>query len=239
MVNYESNKILEEYLLMHYGSSEERMPWGVERIAEIDYPKTTVNYFTQKEVGISLDLGCAVGAASFHLSKTSQKVVGLDLSENFIKVANQLKENGEFPYKYQEEGSIYENAIAKIPTESVPEKVSFAPADVLNLPDGFKNFDRVYAANLLCRLSDPTILIERFSSLVKSGGELVLSTPFSWLETFTPLENQPNGDSWEWLKKLLSENFKLMREADEMFIIREHVRKYQLGIAKVSMWARH
>ncbi len=237
-MDYESNKVLSDYLLMHYGEHDQRMPWSFGKLAALDFPAQTVSYFTQKRVALSLDLGCAVGASAFHLSKTSGKVIGLDLSHLFIDTANQLKENGEIDYRFQEEGRHHIAATAKIPEGSVAENVSFAQGDAMNLPDGFKGFDRVHAANLLCRLPDPMKLLDRLPSLLKQGGELVLATPFSWSEEFTPDENIPQGDSWEWLQGALENDFECIKHADEVFTIRDHVRKFQLGVSKVSQWRR-
>jgi len=139
---------------------------------------------------------------------------------------------------YQEEGDQLLPGVAKIPEGSVTENISFAQGDAMNLPEGFKGFDRVHAANLICRLPEPMKLIERLPSLVKQGGELVLATPFSWLPEYTPKENWPKGDSWEWLKAGLEEHFELIQDVDEVFTIREHVRKFQLGVSKVSHWRR-
>ena len=237
-MNYESEKTLSDYLLMHYGEPDQRMPWSIGKLSALDFPSQTVAYFTQKRVALSLDLGCAVGASTFHLSKTSSKVIGIDFSKLFIDAANKLKEHGEMEYRYQEEGNHFITTKAIIPEGSVVENISFAEGDAMNLPEGFKGFDRVHAANLICRLPDPMKLIDRLPSLVKPCGELVLATPFSWSEEFTAKENIPQGDSWEWLQSALEKNFKLIYHADEVFTIRDHVRKFQLGISKVSSWER-
>ncbi len=237
-MDYESEKVLSDYLMMHYGKHEERMPWGFSKLGALDFPAQTVSYFTQKHVAMSLDLGCAVGASTFHMSKLSSKVIGIDFSQLFIDTANELKENGKKAYQYQEEGNKFIPGLAEIPEGSVAGNVSFAQGDAMNLPDGFKGFDRVHAANLICRLPEPMKLIERLPSLVKQGGELVLATPFSWLAEYTPEENWPKEDSWEWLQAGLSEHFELIHHSDEIFTIREHVRKFQLGVSKVSHWRR-
>jgi putative 4-mercaptohistidine N1-methyltranferase len=237
-MDYESEKVLSDYLLMHFGEHDQRMPWSIGKLAALDFPLQTVNYFTQRRVALSLDLGCAVGASAFHLSKTSAKVIGIDFSKLFIDTANQLKEQGEIDYRYQEEGNHFIATKAKIPEGSVAENISFAEGDAMNLPEGFKGFDRVHAANLICRLPDPMKLLDRLPSLVKKDGELVLATPFSWSEEFTAKENIPQGDSWEWLQSALGENFECINHADEVFTIRDHVRKFQLGVSKVSHWKR-
>lgn len=238
MPDYESDKILADYLLMHYGSDEQRMPWNMGRMSAVDFPKVTASYFSQKRVDLALDLGCSVGGSSFHLSKTSKKVIAVDLSKKFISAANSLKNDGKICFKFQEEGDQFTETEVAIPNGCDGSKVSFAVGDVLDLPEGFKGFDRVHAANLLCRLPEPAKLLERLPSLLKKDGELVLATPFSWLEEFTPKENWPVGDSWEWLQQKLSNDFVCLQHTDEIFTIREHARKFQLGVAKVSLWRK-
>jgi putative 4-mercaptohistidine N1-methyltranferase len=237
-MDYESEKTLSDYLLMHFGEHDQRMPWSIGKLSALDFPRQTVSYFTQKRVVLSLDLGCAVGASAFHLSKTSDKVIGIDFSKLFIDTASQLKEQGEIHYRFQEEGNQYITSTAKIPEGSVVKNISFAVGDAMNLPEGFKGFDRVHAANLICRLRDPMKLLDRLPSLVKSGGELVLATPFSWSDAFTAKEKIPAGDSWEWLQAALKNDFQCIQHADEVFTIRDHARKFQLGVSKVSNWKR-
>ncbi len=239
MQDYESQKLLNEYLLMHYGTSEERMPWTLGGIGDLDFVSRTVEFFTQKRVGVSLDLGCAVGRSSFLLSKTSEKVIGIDFSQSFIDAANQMKEHGSIAYQIKEEGDRCADAVALLPKGVSPEKVSFAQGDALNLPAGFKGFDRVHASNLLCRLPEPMRLLERLPELVTSGGEVVFATPFSWLEQYTPKQHWPQGDSWKWLQAAMKDHFTLLHETDEPFLIREHGRKFQLGVSKISVWVRH
>ncbi|MFC5051671.1 putative 4-mercaptohistidine N1-methyltransferase [Rubritalea spongiae] len=238
MQDYESEKLLNEYLLMHYGKDEERMPWTIGGLGSLDFVSRTVEFFTPKLVNLSLDLGCAVGRTSFLLSKTSKKVIGIDFSQSFIDAANELKENGKKSYRIHEEGDAFVDALAELPEGVSPEKVSFAQGDALDLPEGFKGFDRVHASNLLCRLPDPQVLLDRLPSLVAEGGEVVLATPFSWMEQYTAKEKWPKGDSWEWLEREMGRQFSLSYETDEPFLIREHGRKFQLGVSKISVWKR-
>jgi hypothetical protein len=40
------------------------------------------------------------------------------------------------------------------------------------------------------------------------------------------------------LRRILSPHFKLARRQDLPFLIREHARKYQLGVSEASTWVR-
>jgi SAM-dependent methyltransferase len=99
-------------------------------------------------------------------------------------------------------------------------------------------FDRVHAANLLCRLPEPERLLARLPALVKPGGELVLATPCTWLEEFTPPRNWPVGGTFEWLESTLAPSFTLLRRADEPFLIRETARKFQWTTSLVTVWQK-
>ena len=109
----------------------------------------------------------------------------------------------------------------------------------MNLADDIGIFDRVHAANLLCRLTEPEKLLARLPHLVKPGGELVLATPCTWLEEFTPPENWPATGTLEWLIATLSPSFSLVKRANEPFLIRETARKFQWTTSLVTVWQRH
>lgn len=108
----------------------------------------------------------------------------------------------------------------------------------MNLADDLGSFDRVHAANLLCRLPEPKRLLDRLPALVNAGGELVLATPCTWLEEFTPPENWPTAGTFEWLQECLVPHFSLIRRAEEPFLIRETARKFQWTTSLVTVWRR-
>ena len=108
----------------------------------------------------------------------------------------------------------------------------------MDLPLGLGKFDLLHAANLICRLTHPQRLLQRLPEMVTSGGTLILTTPCTWLEDFTPCEFWPAGSTLEWLKESLQPHFELEMTRDLPFIIREHARKYQLTVAQGSRWIR-
>jgi len=65
-------------------------------------------------------------------------------------------------------------------------RLSFYQGDACNLPSDLGQFGCVLAANLVCRLPNPYQFLDRLPSLVAPGGTLVITSPYSWLEEFTP-----------------------------------------------------
>jgi SAM-dependent methyltransferase len=131
---------------------------------------------------------------------------------------------------------------AQVPAGIERERVEFLVGDATNLPP-LGAFDVVLAANLICRLPEPRKFLERLPSLVKSGGQLLLATPFSWLEEFTPRDHWLGGrldspSSFEVLRQILEPDFELETTKNLPFLIREHTRKFQYGISLGSRWRR-
>lgn len=238
---YESAKLLGEYLLFHYGKNGEVFPWPNGPVEALGFTKRTVESLIDEKSfnadSCALDIGCAVGASSFVLGKYFGDVLGVDFSQNFIDAANTLKEKNSLSYSYLVEGDSYKEADA-VP-ESTQGNVSFAVGDAMNLDSSLANYDLVHAANLICRLSSPQKFFERIPYLVKQGGQLLLATPFTWLEEYTPRDNWiGSGDSKEKLQEKLSPWFQLEYEEDLPFLIREHRRKYQYSISWGTRWRR-
>ena len=119
--------------------------------------------------------------------------------------------------------------------------VSFEWGDAQNLRHDLGSFDFVLACNLICRLPEPTLLLDRLSELVRPNGQLFITTPFTWLEEYTPRSNwlgSDGKDSFNGLQSALGKHFKLSKQWDMPFLIREHSRKFQFTIAQASRWVR-
>lgn len=239
---YESDKILGEYLLFHFGTEEEILPlsrtWTAGMADSLDFAVRTAAHFSSETVTRGLDLGCAVGRSAFEMSKTCHEVLGIDFSHAFIDAAEALRKGRSLTYQRREEAAESTLLEARMPAGTQPERVRFQQGDAMHLPENLGTFDRVHAANLLCRLTSPQLLLERLPALVKPGGELVLATPCTWLEEFTPPQNWPQGSTLDWLKNSLDPAFELVRETDEPFLIRETARKFQWTTSMVTVWRR-
>jgi len=239
---YESDKLLSEYLLFHFGTADEILPpdrnWPTGMREALDFAKRTPAHFSSSKVARGLDLGCAVGRSTFEMSATCDEVVGIDFSLAFIRAAETLQNGGALSYERHEEASISTRMEARLPDGVDGSKIRFLQGDAMDLPEDLGVFGRVHAANLICRLPEPMRLLDRLPSLVLPGGELVLATPCTWLEEFTPSENWPIGGTFEWLQQSLAPAFTLERQVEEPFLIRETARKFQWTTSLVTVWRR-
>lgn len=235
---YETDRYVGEYLLFHYGKAKEILPWEGGPTGALDFPVRTVAHFSQGTVSRSLDVGCAVGRSSLELARSSAEVVGIDFSKAFIEAAERVRQGEKPTCQRLEEASELTEVEIGSPEGIDVSGVSFEVGDAMALRDDLGSFDRVHAANLVCRLPEPRRFLERLPALVRSGGELVLATPCTWLEEFTKRENWPEGRTLDWLKKELAGDFELIEVADEPFLIRETARKFQWTVSMVTKWKR-
>jgi putative 4-mercaptohistidine N1-methyltranferase len=229
-------------MLFHYGSAMDVMPWANGPSSGLEFAKRTVSeLLDSKSLGSDakgLDVGCAVGRSTFELARHCSTVKGIDFSASFIEAGNKLIGAGELPYRFLEEGDHYKEAIASV-SLSERQKVEFEVGDACDLASSLGSFDVLHAANLICRLPDPMLFLNRLPELVKPGGQLLLATPFTWLAEYTRREKWlGSGDSMEALKSILSKNFELERRLDMPFVIREHRRKFQFSVSLGSRWRR-
>ena len=191
----------------------------------------------------ALDIGCSVGASAFELARHVPSVLGIDYSRAFIDVAQKLKESGHIAGDVCREGKIRQSFDVTLPKEIECSRVSFEVGDATALRPDLGAFDLVLAANLICRLPQPSAFLARLPDLVSPGGQLLLATPFSWLESFTPEANwiggSVDGISCESaLEKILSPHFIKEFQINLPFLIREHSRKFQYGISLGTRWRR-
>lgn len=102
----------------------------------------------------------------------------------------------------------------------------------------------IIASNLLCRLPKPRKFLQQIGSFLETGGLLVLISPYSWLPEYTDrtewIGATSGQDSFHVLQTFLETEvrpaFSLVHKEDVPFLIREHERKYQLGVSDMTVW---
>ena len=244
---YETDKLLEEYLLLHYGTPEQVLPWAFGPREALEFPARCVTERVKVAQGShALEIGCSVGRACFELSVFCDRVVGIDYSQSFVRQAQEMKSRKLAEFSCADEGELRATHRYELEERFRPEKVEFEVGDATDLREDLGSFDIVLACNLLCRVPDPQSVLRRFSQLVKPGGQLVLTSPYTWMEEYTPKRMwlggfERNGEairSLDSLKKALSRDFSCDEVIDMPFLIREHSRKFQWSVAQASSWTR-
>jgi len=247
---YETRKLLSEYLLFHYGSSQEVLPFTQGPHEGLGYPVRCVRESLEParlpSEGRALDLGCAVGGSTFELARHCKEVRGIDFSHNFIAAAERIRLQGALAYDRVDEGEISTPLVARRPEGVLPERVRFEQGDAMQLRSGLGQFDVVLMANLIDRLQQPKRCLLQLAALVKQGGTLVITSPYTWMEAYTPKAEWLGGThsagrdypTLEGLRESLEPAFVLEKALDLPFLIREHVRKYQWSVAQATIWKR-
>ncbi|HUR45948.1 MAG TPA: putative 4-mercaptohistidine N1-methyltransferase [Candidatus Saccharimonadales bacterium] len=246
---YETKRALSEYLLFHYGSAKEILPHGGPADA-LFYPVRCISEcldIGQLPVRArGLDLGCATGRSTFEMARHCAEVIGIDFSHQFIRAAERLRSEGKLDYTYIEEGEITRGATAFTPQGMDRERVRFEQGDAQHLrPMGL--FDLVLMANLIDRLPRPKVFLQHIHEIIRPGGQLILSSPYTWLAEYTPREEWLGGfeeqgktvHTFDSIRSILQENFQMRLRKNLPFLIREHARKYQWSVAEATVWIRN
>ena len=141
---YETPTQLHEYLLMHFAppslllshTDVPDVPWAATHFpaecarACVAQLKANPQWAAAGSKVRALDVGCAVGRASFELARHVGEVVALDFSHSFIAAANELKATGRKDYLVKVEGDITQKAVAEVhpaivlPTHTPPQPLS-------------------------------------------------------------------------------------------------------------------
>ena len=246
---YDTDRALSEYLLFHYGMSKRLLP-GMSDCGALDFPVRCVteclDFRRLPPKARALDIGCAVGRASFELAKHCREVIAIDYSKQFIRAAKQLQRTGSLAFEIYEEGELTIQASANAPGQAIRQRIRFEVADAMALSDSLGTFDVVLMANLIDRLRDPRKCLAQLPRLLKPGGQLIITSPYTWLLEYTPKQNWLGGvrrggkrlKTFDALKTILCPDLRLVRRRDLPFLLREHARKFQFSIADATVWLR-
>jgi len=242
---YESDAAVEQYLLFHYGTPEQICPLLPEARGACGFAARCVSeplkHIELQKRTRALDLGCAVGRSSFELRRHFDEVLGIDFSGRFVAEAERMRDDRAVMIRATTEGSATEELRLELPRDLPGKKISFEQGDACNLRADIGAFDLVLMANLIDRLPDPAKCLARLPGLISSGGWLIITSPYTWLEEYTPREKWLDGGgrgTLSALKEKLEPDFELRKVLDLPFLIREHRRKYQWSVAEASLWRR-
>ena len=241
---YETDELISMYLEFHYGKEYFNVRNfcvnGVEQALQ-----TTQLRGNHR----ALDIGCSVGRATFELAKYFDHVDGIDFSARFIQQACTLIEQGEKRYTICSEGDLVEFKsiqLDELAYSDLAAKVTFTQGDACNLKPQYTAYDLIYAANLIDRLNDPRIFLKSVAQRLNPGGYLVITSPYTWLEEYTPKGkwlggikvNGENLTTLDGLTESLISEFELVAVKEVPFVIRETKRKFQHTLSEMSVWRK-
>ena len=186
-------------------------------------------------------MGSACGRVTFDLARDHRHAIGLDRSARFVGVANRILNEGVVRYRLIDEGELEETV--ELPID-VPENSSFVVGDAGALPFSDGMFQTVTALNLVDRVPDPGRALDELGRVVKPGGWLIISSPFTWMPDVTPRENWLGGKTIEGVRvhgaqgiqQRLGDRFDLELEQPVPFYIPHHARSGQLAVTIVQRY---
>ncbi len=237
---YETDRYLQEYLLFHYGRPADLCPYQF-------VPRTLLHFHerirrecllpvSRTGLKVGLDLGCAVGRLTFELARVMDRVIGIDNSRTFIQAARRMARQHTVTARLKVSGAEFLRQQVTLSKALQRGRVEFREGDASDLSCFAPGtFQIVTAINLLCRLPEPRRFLEQLHRVVIPGGQLVLGTPLSWQGDYTPRHRWLSEQD---IEAVLRPHFTLARTRDIPFLIREHRRKYQLGISTVRVFVR-
>jgi 5-histidylcysteine sulfoxide synthase/putative 4-mercaptohistidine N1-methyltranferase len=251
---YETDQLVTQYLEFHYfdaasgGFDAARAPLGVPNFPAACVA-ATMPWVPADRRRRCLDVGCSVGRSALEFARHFAHVDGIDFSARFIQAGVRLQQGNEVLYEIPTEGELTASraiALDRIGLADVGGRVLFMQGDACNLKAIFTDYDLVFAGNLIDRLYDPALFLAEIPRRIVPGGILVLTSPYTWLEEYTPKAKWIGGRrehgeplaTRAGLERALAGTFTLLHAQDVPFVIRETARKHQHTLAEMTVWRR-
>ena len=159
-----------------------------------------------------LDMGCGAGFLTRELSNLGHQVVGVDLSEESLKIARKLD-----------------------------PKTTYLRADVTAVPFESKSFDAVSAMDLLEHVENPTAVIQEASRLLKPGGLFFFHTFnrtfLSWLIVIKGVEwCVKNAPPDMHIHRLFIKPAELQKICEDLGLKQEEIKGLNVKVLSKAFW---
>jgi len=241
---YETDQLVTQYLEFHYGPEALGVPNFPRACVEATLPHVPAD-----RRGRCLDIGCSVGRSAFEFARHFGHVDAIDFSARFIHSGVRLQESSELLYEVPTEGELMLSrtvSLDRLGLGGCGERVAFMQGDACNLKPLFTGYDLVFAGNLIDRLYDPALFLREIPGRILPGGLLVLTSPYTWLEEYTPRDKWIGGrrehgeplSTFAGLRRFLEPAVEFVHRQDIPFVIRETARKHQHTVAEMTVWRR-
>lgn len=241
---YETDQLVTQYLEFHFGPEALGVP---------NFPRACVEavirHVPQGRRGKCLDIGCSVGRSAFEFARFFSHVDAVDFSARFIQSGVRLQQGNDVIYEVPTEGELTISrtiSLDRLGLEQVGSRVLFMQGDACNLKPLYAGYDLVFAGNLIDRLYDPSLFLDGIAARILPGGLLVITSPYTWLEDYTPKAKWIGGrrehgeplSTLAGLQQTLEPRFALLHRENVPFVIRETARKHQHSVAEMTVWRR-
>jgi SAM-dependent methyltransferase/uncharacterized protein YbaR (Trm112 family) len=156
---------------------------------------TALSLLDEPPAGPWLDLGCAAGRGTLELaSRTGDLAVGADLSFSLLRVADRVRREGRALFPLRRVGLVYDRKDLAV-SDVRRDLTSFWCCDVALLPFPDAVFAGALALNVLDCVHSPLGLLLELGRTLGLGASALLSTPYDWAPTATPVESWLGGHS--------------------------------------------
>ena len=159
----------------------------------VDLLESALSLLESPAGGMWIDLGCAVGRATFEMAHRTQSLaVGVDLSFAMLRVAERARREGKAKFDVRRVGVVYDRceiAVAK------SDSAGFWCCDVDNLPFSAATFDGALSLNVLDCVPSPLQHLIEMGRVLKPSAPALLSSPYDWSAAATPIQQWLGGHS--------------------------------------------
>ncbi len=145
--------------------------------------------------GPVIDIGCSVGRSTFALAAhCDQAVLGVDIGFSMLGLARRILANGVVRYPRRRVGIVYDRREFAVEFAG-SERVDFWICDAMALPFSRQTFALAVGLNVLDCVASPRDFLASLGTLLQAGGHALLTTPYDWSSSATPLEAWIGGHS--------------------------------------------
>ncbi len=241
---YETDQLVTQYIEFHYGEPALGIP---------NFPQAcvaeSITHCDDSSRHRCLDIGCSVGRSALEFAQYFDHVDAIDFSARFIQAGVRLQNGNDVLYEIPTEGELttaQSVSLADLGLMTTAKRVNFMQGDACNLKEIFTDYDLVFAGNLIDRLYEPLMFLESIQHRIRPGGLLILTSPYTWLEEYTPKSKWLGGireagepvSTFDGLMNALSSRFEFKHRKDIPFTIRETSRKHQHSVAEMTVWKK-
>ena len=145
--------------------------------------------------GPIIEVGSSVGRTSFELAQRyGELVLGIDLNFSMLRLASRALRCGIVRYPRRRVGVVYDRR--EFPVSFVnDENVDFWACDAAALPFQDNTFSLAVSLNTLDCFYSPVDSLSSISRVLKSGGCALITCPYDWSSSATPVESWLGGHS--------------------------------------------